>query len=199
MQRKETGSQSLYWSGTIAHESVECREKRLAAKRQYQQYTSNRTTVADEVQKFHVAVARGPVYICCCCCDQLWYKHSVVTTEKLRVSNPSAGQYLLNKTSVDDIEWICQSCHKHLKKNKIPPSAAKNGMFFPVKPDFFDLNELECRLLAPRLAFQKLLQAPRGNQSKINLVMLLMYQQMSSVLLTCYHGYYKKVEQSKFS
>ena len=50
---------------------------------------------------------------------------------------------------------------------KIPPCAAKNGMSFPVKPNFFDLNELECRLLAPRLAFQKLMQAPRGNQLKI--------------------------------
>ena len=42
-----------------------------------------------------------------------------------------------------------------------------NGMTFPVKPDFFDLNKLECRPLAPRLAFQKLMQAPRGNHLKI--------------------------------
>ena len=97
----------------------------------------------------------------------MWYRHSVVAAEKLRLSNAKAGKYLLSKTSVDDIEWICQSCDKNLKKNKIPPSAAKNGMSFPVKPDFFDLNELECRLLAPRLAFQKLMQAPRGNQLKI--------------------------------
>ena len=62
---------------------------------------------------------------------------------------------------------MCQTCDKYLKKNKIPPCAAKNGMSFPVKPDFFDLNELECRLVAPRLAFQKLVQAPRGNQLKI--------------------------------
>ena len=33
---------------------------------------------------------------------------------------------------------------------------------------FFDLNELESRLLAPRLAFLKLMQAPRGKQLKIN-------------------------------
>ena len=39
---------------------------------------------------------------------------------------------------------------------------------FPVKPDFFDLNELECTLLAPRIAFQKLMQAPRGRQLKIH-------------------------------
>ena len=41
-------------------------------------------------------------------------------------------------------------------------------MVFPAKPHFFDLNELECRLLAPRIAFQKLMQAPRGRQVKIH-------------------------------
>ena len=41
-------------------------------------------------------------------------------------------------------------------------------MTFPEIPSFFDLNELECRLIAPRLAFQKIMQAPRGNQLKIN-------------------------------
>ena len=40
-------------------------------------------------------------------------------------------------------------------------------MVFPKKPDFFDLNELECRLVAPRISFQKLMQAPRGRQLKI--------------------------------
>ena len=106
------------------------------------------------------------MYICSCC-DQLWYKHSVTTAEKLRLSNPSVIKYLLSKLSVDDMEWVCQSCYRHLRKNKIPPCAIKNGMSFPVKPDFCDLIELECRLLAPRLAFQKLMQALRGNQFKI--------------------------------
>ena len=46
------------------------------------------TTVADEVRKFHAAVSEGPIYICSCC-DQLWYKHSVTTAEKLRLSNAS--------------------------------------------------------------------------------------------------------------
>ena len=32
----------------------------------------------------------------------------------------------------------------------------------------FYLNELECRLLAPRIAFQKLMQAPGGKQLKIH-------------------------------
>lgn len=35
-------------------------------------------------------------------------------------------------------------------------------------PKTNDINELECRLLAPRIAFQKLMQAPRGRQLKIH-------------------------------
>lgn len=41
-------------------------------------------------------------------------------------------------------------------------------MVFPNKLTVFELNELECRLLAPRIAFQKLIQAPRGKQLKIH-------------------------------
>ena len=60
------------------------------------------------------------------------------------------------------------TCYNHLKKNKVPPCAAINGVQFPKKPSFFYLNELECRLLAPRLVFQKVMQAPRGKQLKIS-------------------------------
>ena len=38
---------------------------------------------------------------------------------------------------------------KQLKASRVPPCAAINGMQFPVKPLFFDLNELECKLIAP--------------------------------------------------
>ena len=160
-------NQRQYQKEKIANESAGDRQERLANQRQYQSEKNvHNPCITDEIRKFHANVSRGPEYICSCC-DQLWYKHSVITAEKLRLSNPTAEKYLLTKTSVDGIEWICQSCYKHLKKDKIPPCAAKNGMSFPAKPDFFDLNELECRMLAPRLAFQKLLQAPRGNQFKI--------------------------------
>ena len=53
-------------------------------------------------------------------------------------------------------------------KNKLPPCAIANGTGFPMKPEFFDLNELECTLLALRIAFQKLMQAPWGRQLKIH-------------------------------
>ena len=97
----------------------------------------------------------------------MWYKHSVARASTLKKNNPDIQKILLNKVSVDNVEWLCQTCNKHLKNNKVPPCAIINGMQFPKKPSFFYLNELECRLLAPRLAFQKLMQAPRGKQFKI--------------------------------
>ena len=119
------------------------------------------------ISKFHEVASQGPLYICTCC-DQLWYNCSVLCVDKLRQSNPDIDKYLGNKTSVDDIEWVCKTCHNHLVKNRIPPCAVVNGLVFPQKPAFFYLNELECRLLAPRIAFQKLMQAPRGKQLKIH-------------------------------
>ena len=119
------------------------------------------------INRFHEIVNQGPLYVCTSC-DQLWYKHSVRCTNKLRQSKPDIVKYLLNKTSVGNKEWVCQTCSRYLMKNKVPPCSIANGMAFPVKPDFFDLNELECRLLAPRIAFQKLMQAPRGRQLKIH-------------------------------
>ena len=80
-------------------------------------------------EKFHANVSRGPEYICSCC-NQLWYKHSVITAEKLRLFNPTARKCLLTQTSVDGIEWICQSCYKHFRKDKIPPCAAKKKISF---------------------------------------------------------------------
>ena len=96
--------------------------KRLLTQQEHRKNIATNSTVTDEIRKFHAVVSRCPLCICSCC-DQLWYKHSA---EKLTLSNPDAGKYLLSKTSVDDIEWICQSFNDHLKKNKIPPCAAKS-------------------------------------------------------------------------
>jgi len=35
------------------------------------------------------------------------------------------------------------TCMKYLKKNKVPPFAAVNGMQFSIKPECFEFNELE--------------------------------------------------------
>ena len=90
-----------------------------------------------------------------------------ITADRIRLINPDITKYLQSIKTVDDIEWICQTCNNHLKKGRISSCAIAKGMQFPEKSSFFDLNELECRLIAPRLAFQKIFQAPRGGQLKI--------------------------------
>ena len=118
------------------------------------------------IKNFHDSISTGPLYVCSCC-EQLWYKHSVCPADRIRLVNPDIAKYLQNFKSVNNVEWLCNTCSNHLRKGKIPPCAIANGMKFPEKPNFFDLNELECRLIAPRLAFQKIFQAPRGRQLKI--------------------------------
>ncbi len=118
------------------------------------------------IRNFHNSVSTGPLYVCTCC-EQLWYKHSVCPADRIRLVNPDIAKYLQNFKSVDNVEWLCNTCSNHLRKGNVPPCAIVNGMKFPQKPNFFDLNELECRLIAPRLAFQKIFQAPRGRQLKI--------------------------------
>ena len=153
----------------------QCERKGKCSSYQIEEATSNpvsscfRNENIDElalVRKFHDSVSAGPLYICTCC-DQLWYKHSVLLADRLKLVNPDITKYLQSVKSVDDTEWICQTCNNHLKKGRVSPCAIANGMQFPEKPSFFDLNELECRLIAPRLAFQKIFQAPRGGQLKI--------------------------------
>ena len=147
--------------------SSEQKAKRNAQQKAWRLKNLARASSDLAISKFHKTVAQGPIYVCSCC-DQLWYRHSVISTATLRDSNHDSIKYLSGKTSVNNVEWICKTCHSHLIKNKIPPCAVVNGMVFPEKPSFFDLNELECRLLAPRIAFQKLMQAPRGKQLKIH-------------------------------
>ena len=142
-------------------------QKRNSYMRDYRK-TKHCASVDDLVASFHDIVSKGPLYICSCC-DQLWYKHSVLPAAQLRELNGNnVGKFLLNRMSVNNLEWLCKACHSYLVKERVPPCSAVNGMQFTTKPCFFDLNELECRLLAPRLAFQKLMQAPRGKQFKIN-------------------------------
>lgn len=111
------------------NEPLECQEKRLVNRHKCVKKKTANTTVANEVRKFHAAVSEGPMYICSCC-DQLWYKHSVTTAEKLRLCNPSVIKYLLSKLSVDDMDWVSQSCYKHLQKNKILPVQLRMGCHF---------------------------------------------------------------------
>ena len=149
------------------NQSTKAKETRLSKMREHAVNVRHHyQSLPELINNFHHSVTFGPIYVCSCC-DQLWYKHSVSPAERFRLQYPNMVKYLQNIVSIDNIEWLCKSCNNHLRKGKVPPCAVSNGMKFPPKPIFWDLNELECRLVAPRLAFQKIMQAPRGKQFKI--------------------------------
>ena len=111
--------------------SAEKKSKRNEQQRIYREAIYN---IEFAIKRFHEIVNQGPLYVCTCC-DQLWYKHSVSSTDKLRQSNNDISKYLLNRTSVSNKEWVCRTCSSYLMKNKVPLCATANGMAFQDKPD----------------------------------------------------------------
>ena len=74
-------------------------------------------------------------------------------------ANPNAVKFLQNITSVNNAEWLCQTCMKHLKSRKEPSMAVVNGMKSPEKP--FTLINLSACLL-PQISFSKNYASPKG-------------------------------------
>ena len=122
------------------------------------------------VAKFHKNISCGPEYICTCC-DQLWYRTSV---RKCNTSNYTNCQKNLVQScitgvkSIDNTEWICNTCHLNIKEGNLPQSSKANGMSFPNKPSVLDLTPLEERLISPRITFMQIRELPRGGQLSID-------------------------------
>ena len=122
------------------------------------------------IQSFHDSIECGTEYICSCC-DQLWYRSSVTKCDANKYTKCTKN--LLNvcitgKTSVDNNEWICLTCHSNLSNGKLPVCSKGNKMGFPVKPESLNLTPLEERLISPRIPFMQIRELPRGGQLSIH-------------------------------
>ena len=146
----------------------ETEEERLQNERKKRKIVNENESVNKLISVFHKLVAEGPTHICICR-DQLWYRHSVEqATVLLKVKNCATRKCIKNVSNNHlRSKWVCKTCLTNLKGNKIPRCATANKMQFPMKPKFLDLTEEECRLVSPRLVFQKLHEAPRGKQKTI--------------------------------
>jgi hypothetical protein len=120
-------------------------------------------TVRNMILVFHMSVAEGPIYICSCC-DQLFYRHSVKNASSLYSrSNEVITRTLLGTCSANNTEWVCITCEKYLKLNRLPPMAICNNLEFNSIPDNLpQLTNHEWRVLSPRLVFMKIHQLPVG-------------------------------------
>ena len=109
-------------------------------------------------------------YLClqfiCVCCNQEFYDNQVkkVTPEVVRSANKS-NVTLLSLKSAKDKRWICKNCSNYLTKNRIPPMSVTNGFSYPQQDPIFRTSSRISRLLvAPRIAFMKLISKPCGGQ-----------------------------------
>ena len=122
------------------------------------------------ITKVHESISQGPEYICTCC-DQLWYKTSVRkcnTTNHTKCRKDLVQSCITGVKSVEDTEWICNTCHLNIKEGKLPQCSKANGMNFPDKPSVLDLTSLEERLISPRIPFMQIHELPRGGQLSIH-------------------------------
>ena len=127
-------------------------------------------TMSQQIESFHKNIKCGPEYICTCC-DQLWYRSSVTKCNlNLYEIDPIniVKLCLTGVKSINDIEWICSTCHSNLKEGKLPSCAKANKMTFPDKPEVLNLTILEERLVSPRIPFMQIRELPSGGQLSIH-------------------------------
>ena len=118
------------------------------------------------IKSFHDSIECGPEFVCTCC-DQLWFRSSVLhcKTDMYNLcSKNMLNLCITNVKSVNDMEWICTTCHSNLKAGKLPLFSKANKMNFPKKPEILNLTSLEERMISPRIPFMQLRELPRGGQ-----------------------------------
>ena len=71
-------------------------------------------------------------------------------------------------SSIDGSIYICLSCHRTLKSDRVPAQSKTNRMALDEIPDELkDLNNLELHIICKRILFMKLVKLPRGKQKGI--------------------------------
>ena len=119
------------------------------------------------ISRFREIITEGPSRVCMPC-NRMMYKHTVRPIKKVKTLGTEAA-VLCTTVIGDQVEsdWICFCCHRHIMNGRVPPMSIANGLAFPKKPVKMDLHQLEWRLLAPRIVFMKIHQAPMGKQFKL--------------------------------
>nr|XP_049578709.1 uncharacterized protein LOC125970445 isoform X1 [Syngnathus scovelli] len=66
------------------------------------------------------------------------------------------------------MEWICHTCHAHLKDGKMPALAVSNNLqLADIPTELCDLNILERHLVSKCISFAKIVPLPKGQQRAI--------------------------------
>ena len=119
----------------------------------------------DSIKIFNKLTSQGPIFVCSLC-QQTTFSDKVTKINKLHQTKNS---HLLHECrtyykSINNEEYICNTCRQYIYKGKIPRLSIKNGCNFPDKPQELDLFNLEERFISPVMAFMLIHQLLPGGQ-----------------------------------
>ena len=130
----------------------------------------------DRLQNFKSATKYNAIFICTCCHQRMFQSNVQLYTSELRdkINEKKTGhtETCIDeeiKTRIDGIDkcYICLTCARHMKGNKIPPMSLKNGLKLTesdkdLKDQKLEMTELEGALIAKNIIFQKIYQLPKS-------------------------------------
>ena len=151
-------------------------EKVKAAQNERQQRHRDVKTRSDRLREFREATKDTAVYICTCCQQRMFHANVQLYTDTLQkeINAKKPGH---TKACVEhNIEtvlngekkvYICKTCVRHMRKKKLPPMSAMNGLQLKetdeiIKKEGLALTELEGALIAKSIIFQKVYQLPKS-------------------------------------
>ncbi|XP_008400600.1 uncharacterized protein LOC103460273 isoform X2 [Poecilia reticulata] len=147
--------------------------------------TPENRLINEAISVFRLNIKAGPTYVCTVChkssfpnqvelCKRSNYvkKPDVVeqclTGKYVHVCDESCTDRQCTVPHERSQEWICHTCHRHLKKGYMPPLAAANKLDLAEIPsELSDLNILERHLIAKCIPFAKIIPLPKGRQRLI--------------------------------
>lgn len=119
------------------------------------------------ISLFDKLISSGPNYVCTCCTQTFFVSFVKNVNELSQHKKQLIEKYCTLYKSVDNLEWICQTCLEAARKGKTPKFWIHNGLKFPIQPNELNLSNLEERLVSPRIPFMQLREMPRGGQVSI--------------------------------
>ncbi|XP_076738385.1 uncharacterized protein LOC143416753 [Maylandia zebra] len=146
---------------------------------------SDNSVINEAISVFKSQIKAGPSYPCTVCLKASFPNQVRPCTRSNYVKNPHVAATCLTgrfvhvcdencrneQCNVPDErkrEWICHTCHNHLKNGSMPALAVANKLdLADTPPELSDLNILERHLIAKCIPFAKIIPLPKGRQRAI--------------------------------
>ena len=153
----------------IKTKSKQSQIKEIDVKMSKKQKENYGSSLKESIKIFNKLTTNGPIYVCSIC-QQINFLHNVSKIQNLKKHK---NDTLLEKCnthykSINNIEYICNTCKKYIYKGKVPKLSIENGCGFHNKPDILNLFCLEERFISPVMAFMLIHQLFPGGQFSLN-------------------------------